>query len=100
MPGESGVDFLTRLQQKEESQAIRKVLITGQADQQDTIKAINQAGLHHYIGKPWQVEDLHAVVREQLTEYVLQNEDDLLPYMAILDSERLMLAVASRLSDS
>lgn len=100
LPGESGVDFLTRLQADPESQSMRKVLITGQADQQDTIKAINEAGLHHYIAKPWVVEDLHAVVREQLTEYVLEHESDLLPYMSVLDGARLMQAVADRLSDT
>ena len=100
LPGESGVDFLTRLEAVPGSKKIRKVLITGQADQADTIKAINYAGLDHYIAKPWQVEELHVVVKEQLTEYVLQNEDDLLPYVEILDGERLMIALASRLSDA
>ena len=90
LPGTSGVAFLTELQATEEHQAIRKVLVTGQADHQDTIRAINAGGLHHYLPKPWKPEELVAIVREQLTDFVLGAEVDPLPYVGILDGVRLM----------
>lgn len=90
LPGTSGVAFLTELQTEEEHQSIRKVLVTGQADHQDTIRAINAGGLHHYLPKPWKPEELVAIVREQLTDFVLGTEVDPLPYVSILDGTRLM----------
>ena len=90
LPGTSGVAFLTELQNEEEHQSIRKVLVTGQADHQDTIRAINAGGLHHYLPKPWKPEQLVAVVREQLTDFVLGADVDPLPFVSILDGARLM----------
>ena len=71
----------------------RTVLVTGQADQDDTIRALNEAGLDHYISKPWDADALRAVVRDQLTNFVLAAEVDPLPYMALLDGVRIMEAI-------
>lgn len=90
LPGMQGTDFLIELHHNPATAAAHKVLLTGQAGHEDTIRAINEAGLDHYIAKPWTAEELHAVVREQLTEYVLDNIDDVLPYMAVLDAPRLL----------
>lgn len=91
LPGETGVDFLIRLHGDGDHRAVRKVLLTGQADQQDTIRAINDGGLDHYIAKPWQPESLIEVVRRELTEYVLRAEDiNPMPYVATLDGPRLL----------
>ena len=45
LPGKSGVDFLVELTADPRFSSTRTVLVTGQADQSDTIKALNQAGL-------------------------------------------------------
>ncbi len=94
LPGMQGTDFLIALHSEPGTAKARKVLLTGQAGQEDTIRAINQADLDHYISKPWTPAELHAVVREQLTEYVLQNVEDVLPYVAMLDGARLLERVA------
>lgn len=67
--------------------------VTGQADQSDTIKALNQAGLDYYVAKPWDPQTLRNVVREQLTDYVLETGIDPLPYMPILDEVRIMESI-------
>ena len=85
LPGKSGVDFLVELMKDERFGATRTVLVTGQADQSDTIRAVNQAGLDYYIGKPWNPDELRAVVRDQLTEYVLESGVNPLPYVSVLD---------------
>ena len=71
----------------------RTVLVTGQADQDDTIRAVNEAGLDYYIAKPWDPSKLREVVRDQLTEYVLASEVDPLPYLPVLDAVRVMEAI-------
>ena len=88
LPGKSGVDFLVELMKDERFGATRTVLVTGQADQSDTIRALNQAGLDYYIGKPWNPEELRTVVRDQLTEYVLESGVNPLPYVTVLDGRR------------
>ena len=95
LPGTTGVEFLTELHANEETRSIRKVLVTGQADHQDTIQAINAGGLHHYVSKPWQPEQLVTVVRDELTEFVMRTPDvDPLPYVSVLDAARLMQKIA------
>jgi two-component system chemotaxis response regulator CheY len=90
LPGMQGTDFLIELHDNPETAPARKVLLTGQAGHEDTIRAINEASLDHYISKPWTEQELHSVVREQLTEYVLDQVDDVLPYVATLDGARLL----------
>ncbi len=93
LPGESGVDFLVALMADSRFASARTVLVTGQADQDDTIRAVNEAGLDYYIAKPWDPSKLREVVRDQLTEYVLASEVDLLPYLPVLDAVRVMEAI-------
>jgi len=100
MPGTSGVDLLVELNGRPLTTATRKVLVTAHADLADTIKAVNRANLHHYIAKPWSVEELHAVVKQQLTEFVLESGENLLPFVQILDARRLLEAIAARSSDN
>jgi two-component system chemotaxis response regulator CheY len=96
LPGATGVDFLVELHNRPATVGARKVLVTAQAGHQDTIHAVNAAGLDHYIAKPWTRDDLHAVVRRQLTDYVIGHLPDLLPYMKVLDSQRLLNAMRNR----
>ena len=93
LPGKSGVDFLVELMQDERFGATRTVLVTGQADQSDTIRAVNEAGLDHYIAKPWDPAHLQAAVRAQLTDFVLDTGLDPLPHLRALDGGRAMEAL-------
>jgi DNA-binding NtrC family response regulator len=96
LPGQRGVDFLIDLKKQDLDMKTRLVLITGQAGLDETVRAINKAGLHYYIAKPWKPEELHTIVKNQLTEYVLASDQDLLPYVAMLDGPRLLAAIAQR----
>ncbi len=96
LPGERGTDFLIALHDDPATQPIRKVLITGQAGHEDTIRAINRANLNHYIAKPWDPADLQDVVRDELTDWVIDHAEDVLPYVAVLDGPRLMDTLRNR----
>jgi len=97
LPGQTGVEFLTQIHAVPEYRSIRKVLLTGQAGHQDTIKAVNEAGLNHYLAKPWDPAELVESCKEQLTSYILDHDDiDPLPYLAVLDAPRLLERIASR----
>jgi response regulator of citrate/malate metabolism len=96
LPGKNGVDLLVELQSKEDTEWSRKVLVTGQAGLEDTVVAINKADLNHYIAKPWTREQLHDVVVDQLTDYVIQQELNPLQYMTVLDAARLADEIRDR----
>lgn len=96
LPGRTGVDLLVELHGAPATATVRKVLVTGQADQDDTIRAVNDAGLHHYIAKPWEPDALRDVVREQLTAFVLDEQLDPLPHLAALDAAQVLPLLRDR----
>ncbi|MBP3191444.1 response regulator [Natronogracilivirga saccharolytica] len=102
LPGDNGVELLIELHKDERTHPARKVLLTGQAGLDDTVKALNEARLHHYIAKPWKKEELLRVSVDLLTDYVISNEEDLLPYMKSLDAGKISEAIRTRrnVSDS
>jgi DNA-binding NtrC family response regulator len=93
LPGDNGVELLVELQHKEETLSTKKVLITGQAGLQETVRAVNEADLKHYIAKPWNKNELIGIVKELLTDYVLDHEEDVLPFMKVLDGGKLAEAI-------
>jgi len=64
MPEMDGITFLGRFKEIQ-PQSIR-VLLTGYADKENAIRAINQVGLYQYIEKPWDNADLLIVVKNGL----------------------------------
>ena len=46
-----------------------KILLTGQAGLESTIRAINHAGLNYYIEKPWSARDLILILDRFKTQY-------------------------------
>lgn len=47
----------------------RKILLTGDANMNAVINAVNGANLYRYISKPWDEEDLGLTVREAIRSY-------------------------------
>lgn len=64
MPGMDGIAFLSRF--KEIHPHAVRVLLTGYADKENAIKAINAVGLYQYIEKPWDNDALLMVVKNGL----------------------------------
>ncbi|KAB0289942.1 response regulator [Vibrio fortis] len=96
MPDKTGIDFLIELNQQPSTQPTRKLLLTGQAGLEDTVTAINNAALDFYISKPWRGNELRATITQQLTDYVIQEDDNLLQWTAILDTERILTTMANK----
>jgi DNA-binding NtrC family response regulator len=61
MPVMDGIAFLTRF--KEVQPHAVRILLTGYADKENAIKAINTVGLYQYIEKPWDNDALLMVVK-------------------------------------
>jgi signal transduction histidine kinase len=62
MPGMTGVEFLSEVR-GDHPDAIR-LLFTGYADIHAVIDAINQGNVYRYITKPWEPDELQAILRQ------------------------------------
>jgi response regulator RpfG family c-di-GMP phosphodiesterase len=89
LPGDNGVELLVEMQHDPQTESTQKVLITGQAGLEETVRAVNQADLKHYIAKPWEKEELVHIVKDLLTDYVLEHVSNPMPFMSVLDGERI-----------
>ncbi|MEM7531804.1 MAG: hybrid sensor histidine kinase/response regulator [Chloroflexota bacterium] len=69
MPGMTGSQFFDRVK-TEYPDAIR-LLLTGYADIQAVIDAINDGNIFRYIVKPWDPAELDTIVREAFERYTL-----------------------------
>lgn len=61
MPKMNGIELLARI--KEMQPEASRVLLTGHADKQSAIQAINQAMLFQYLEKPWDNSQLLLVIQ-------------------------------------
>ena len=61
MPKMNGIQLLARI--KERQPEASRVLLTGHADKQSAIQAINQVSLFQYLEKPWDNAQLLLVIR-------------------------------------
>ena len=64
MPGLNGIELLARL--KETQPWAPRILLTGYADKENAIRAINEVGLFQYLEKPWDNTHLLLVIRNAL----------------------------------
>jgi len=64
MPEMDGISFLGKV--RDLKPEVPRVLLTGYADKENAIKAINEVGLYQYIEKPWDNDDLYLIIRNGL----------------------------------
>jgi DNA-binding NtrC family response regulator len=74
MPEMDGISFLARV--RELKPEIPRIILTGYADKENAIKAINDVGLFQYIEKPWDNDDLLIVLRNGLERQMLMKKLD------------------------
>jgi len=88
MPEMDGVSFLKEMR-RVQPEATR-LLLTGYADKENAIRAINEAGLYYYLEKPWDNEHFKLIVRNGVERSSLFNE--LASRVAALESAHAELA--------
>lgn len=64
MPEMDGITFLGEVRKIKPE--IPRIILTGYADKENAIKAINEVGLFQYIEKPWDNDDILIVLRNGL----------------------------------
>lgn len=72
MPKMNGIEFL--IEAKKMYPEVSMILLTGYADKENAIKAINEVGLYKYIEKPWENEDLIINIKNAIERSHLVTE--------------------------
>lgn len=72
MPGMNGLEFLKEARRLQPDAA--RILLTGFADKQNAIRAINEVGLYHYLEKPWENDHLLLLIRNALEQKTLRRQ--------------------------
>jgi len=74
MPGRTGVEFLTELRDRWPD--VVRIIITGYTDPAAMAQAINDAGIHQFITKPWHPEQLLMSARNGARLFQLARENE------------------------
>lgn len=77
MPGEKGVELLEKARRLHPN--LIRILVTAYSDYQTAVDAVNDGRIFHYIHKPWDADDMKAILR-RASDY----------YQALTERERLL----------
>jgi DNA-binding NtrC family response regulator len=72
MPEMDGMTFLAKVRTMRPD--VPRIILTGYADKENAIKAINEVGLFQYIEKPWDNEDILIILRNGLEKQALMKK--------------------------
>lgn len=92
MPGMQGAELLGQVAEHDE--LIGRVLITGYADMQATVDAINHGRLHAYVSKPWKPDQLALIATSLIERSELFRRNDVLLEQLSKRNEELEIAMA------
>jgi response regulator RpfG family c-di-GMP phosphodiesterase len=87
MPGMDGATFLAKARQQYPDTV--RLLLTGYADMESTIAAINAGQIARYIAKPWNDQDVILTVREALERKALERDKVRLEALTLRQNEEL-----------
>ena len=94
MPGMTGVELLKEVY--EQFPETVRIILTGFADSEATIKAINDGHIYGYINKPWEPDELKTIVRRATELHALAVENRRL-VEDLRDANLFLAAVMDRL---
>jgi FixJ family two-component response regulator len=94
MPDMTGVELLKKVYERHPDTV--RIMLTGFADSEATIKAINDGHVYAYINKPWEPEELKTVVRRAVEHNRLTRENRRL-VSDLQSANSIMQAVMDRL---
>lgn len=94
MPGRSGVEFLAEVRERWPETV--RIIITGYTDASAMVAAINEAGIHQFLTKPWHPDQLLVATRNAARLFQLARENERLA----LEMKLLTSTAESRLKSA
>lgn len=94
MPGMTGVELLREVYERYPDTI--RIILTGFADSEATIQAINDGHIYGYVNKPWEPDELKALVRRAVELHALSLENRRL-VEDLRDANLFLAAVMDRL---
>ncbi|MCB9046534.1 MAG: response regulator [Chitinophagales bacterium] len=73
MPNMTGVEFLEKILEKHPDPM--RILLTGYADLNAVIDAVNKGKIFHYLTKPWNEEELDMTIQRAYDIYKLRKDE-------------------------
>lgn len=95
MPGVMGCEILKAI--RERYPRIRRMLITAHADLQAVVDALNQAGVCHYIQKPWEEMEVRNAVTKAYVDLQAEIEREELTEKLLISNRQLEFALRQHL---
>jgi diguanylate cyclase len=93
MPGMTGVELLEWV--RERSPQTVRLLMTGYAELEDAVEAINRGKVYRYLFKPWRADELLQILRDACRTYKLERQNEQL----VDELRRLNLELEQRVLD-
>ncbi|MBV8464545.1 MAG: response regulator [Burkholderiales bacterium] len=97
MPEQSGAELLGIV--KERWPETMRIILTGYADVNDTISAINRGEIYRYMLKPWKDDEFLAVIRDAVGVKALKDERTRLEQLVRKQNRELEQKVKERTAD-
>ena len=95
MPGMTGVEFLESILEKH-PEPIR-VLLTGYADMNAVIDAVNKGKIFHYLTKPWNEEELDMTIQRAYDVYKKRLEEKEMTEKLSISNDQLEFLLRQKL---
>jgi response regulator RpfG family c-di-GMP phosphodiesterase len=93
MPEMDGATFLKEVRARWPN--VMRILLTGYADITSTVAAINQGEIYRYVSKPWDDNEIVAIVAEAIEHQTLKRENQRLSALTQSQNEELKTLNAS-----
>ncbi len=93
MPGLTGIEFLVQVREKYPDTV--RIILTGYADIDVAMAAINEGGVYRFLTKPWRNEHLRLTVKQGLAQRDLVLENNRLRVLLMKQNKELQLANAN-----
>jgi len=76
MPEITGVEFLKQV--REQWPEVIRMIISGYTDSEEIIRAVNEAGIYHFVTKPWHPDSLLLLLKNAAELFELQRKNEIL----------------------
>jgi len=95
MPGMTGVEFLEHILEKHPDPM--RILLTGYADLNAVIDAVNKGKIFHYLSKPWNEEELDMTIQRAFDVYLKRKEEKELTDKLAISNDQLEFLLRQKL---